>query len=106
MDPEGDKPGRLPLADRHVQQLDQRAIAARLKIAGHFDQPLQAGYRPDELAAIQALTRDIWTRLETLAGDVSTVKDRLRQRRAADIFDESATFTLPRFKVRAYRRGK
>lgn len=87
-------------------QLDQSARVARLKIVGGFDQPLQAGHRPDELAAIRTLTRDIWNGLEALAGDVSQIKDELRQHGAADIFDESVSFTLPRFRIRAYRRGK
>lgn len=87
------------------RQLDERATSVGLRIVGGFDQPLQAGHRTDELAAIATLTRRVWHKLEALAGDVSPVKDELRCRGAADIFDESVPFRLPPFQVKAYRRG-
>lgn len=86
------------------RELDLRAAAARLTIVRGFDHPLEAGRWPDELAAIRALTRRVWHKLEALAGDVSRLKEELRRRRAADIFDESAPFTMPKFQVMAYRR--
>jgi hypothetical protein len=86
-------------------ELDRRARASRLTVLDGFDEPLQAGYRADELAAIRTLTRGLWNRLEALAGDVSQTKEQLRAIDAADIFDDSIAFTLPRFRVRAYRRG-
>ena len=87
------------------RQLDDLATSAGLRIVDGFDQPLQAGHRTNELAAIGTLTRRVWHRLEALAGDVSPVKDKLRRCGAADIFDESEEFSLPSFRVRAYRRG-
>jgi hypothetical protein len=86
-------------------ELDRRARAARLAVLDGFDDPLQAGYRVDELAVLRTLTRAIWNRLEALAGDVSQTKAALRKMEAADIFDDSIAFTLPGFRVRAYRRG-
>jgi hypothetical protein len=87
------------------RQLDARATAARLKILQGFDQPLQAGHRPVELAAVGALTRRVWHKLEELGGDVSEIKAELKRYKADDIFDESVPFVLPSFRVRAYRRG-
>ena len=87
------------------RELDSRAAAARLRSVGGFDQPLSAGHRAEELAAIGRLTRRLWHQLEALAGDVTPVKDELRQGGAADIFDDSVPFSLPSFQVRAYRRG-
>ena len=86
-------------------ELDRRAQAARLRVLAGFDAPLQAGHRDQERDALCTLTRSIWNRLEGLAGDVSPTKEALREMRAADIFDESVPFRLPRFRVRAYRRG-
>ncbi|MEG8184202.1 hypothetical protein GZH49_37690 [Nocardia terpenica] len=86
-------------------QLDDQAIAARLNIVDGFDQPLHADHRLDELATIKALTRKLWHRLETTAGDATQTKEELLRLNATDIFDDSTPFTLPRFKVRAYRRG-
>ena len=74
-----------------------------LRIVDGFDQPMQARHRPEELTAL--CTRRLWNRLEALAGDVTPIKEELRRRRAADIFDESLPFILPSFQVRAYRRG-
>jgi len=88
------------------RKLDQRARTAHLTVVAGFDDPLQAGHRDDELAALRTLTRAIWRKLEALAGDVSQAKDELREMGAADIFDESLAFALPRFRVRAYRRGR
>ena len=87
------------------RKLDSRAEAMGLTMVDGFDRPLQAGYRPDELAAIGGLTRRMWHQLEALAGDVSPVKDELQRGSAEDIFDESVPFSLPSFQVRAYRRG-
>lgn len=87
-------------------ELDDRARAAHLRVLPGFDDPMQAGSREYELRLIRDLTRGTWRRLEGLAGDVSDVKERLRNLGAEDIFDESATFRLPRFKVRAYKRGR
>jgi hypothetical protein len=87
-------------------ELDRRARAAHLAVLDGFDDPLQAGHRVDELAVLRTLTRAIWNRLEVLAGDVSQTKAALRKMEAADIFDESEPFSLPRFRVRAYRRGR
>ncbi|WP_330256930.1 hypothetical protein OG874_21630 [Nocardia sp. NBC_00565] len=94
--------GRYP---EIYDQLDDLATAAHLNVLPDFDQPLQAGHRADELAEIRDLTRRLWNRLETTAGDVTEVKEELRRCGAADIFDISRPFTLPRFNVRAYRRG-
>jgi hypothetical protein len=87
-------------------ELDQRVNASRLTVLAGFDEPLQAGLRSDELVAIQTLTRGLWNRLETLAGGASQTRDELREMGAADIFDELIAFVLPRFRVRAYRRGR
>ena len=86
-------------------ELDRRARASRLTVLDGFGDPLQAGHRADELAAVRTLTRGLWNRLEALAGGVNQTKAELRRSRAADIFDESMAFTLPPFRVRAYRRG-
>jgi len=67
---------------------------------------MQAGDRPDELAAISSLTRIIWRRLEAMAGDAEEVKRELRVLKASDIYDESKPYCLPQFRVRAYRRGR
>jgi hypothetical protein len=87
-------------------ELDRRARAAHLTVLKGFDEPIQAGDRPDELAAISTLTRTIWRRLEAMAGDVEETKHELRVLRASDIYDESKPYHLAQFKVRAYRRGK
>jgi hypothetical protein len=87
------------------RDLDSRAAAARLRVVGSFEKQLQAGDRPEELAAICALTRRLWHKLEALAGDVGEVKSELRRQHAADIFDQSVQFRLRPFQVRAYRRG-
>jgi hypothetical protein len=86
--------------------LDQRARKAHLQVLRGFADPLQAGQRPDELATLCTLTRSIWRKLEALAGDVEQTKEELRKIGAADIFDASIPFDLPRFRVRAYRRGR
>ena len=54
-----------------------------------FDDPLQAGDGEDERAMVCTLTRSVWTKLETMAGDVEQVKQELRSMNAADIFDVS-----------------
>jgi hypothetical protein len=87
------------------RELDRRAIAAHLTIVDGFAQPLQAGHRADERAAIRTLTRGIWQKLGTLAGDVSHTKKELRELGRDKIFDSSRPFRFPRFQVRAYRRG-
>jgi hypothetical protein len=87
-------------------ELDRRAQAARLQVLPGFEDSLQAGQRPDELASTCTLTRSVWNKLEELAGDVAQTKDELRTLGAADIFDASMPFQLPRFRVRAYRRGR
>lgn len=87
-------------------QLDGRARAACLEVIEGFEEPLQAGHRDEELTAIRNLTRTMWRNLEALAGDAAGVKDELRQMGADDIFDDSVEFTLPAFKVRAYRQGR
>jgi len=66
---------------------------------------MQARHRPEDRTAICSMTRRLWNRLEALAGDVTPIKEELRRRRAADIFDESLPFILPSFQGRAYRRG-
>jgi hypothetical protein len=86
-------------------ELDQRAAAAHLRIVDGFDQPLQAGHRADDRAAIRTLTRDLWHKLEALAGDVSRTKEELRELGREKIFDKSKPFRFPHFRVRAYRRG-
>jgi hypothetical protein len=86
--------------------LDQRARAAHLYVQRGFDDPLQAGHRADELAVLCTLTRSVWSKLEALAGDVEQTKEELRALEAADIFDASVPFRLPRFRIRAYRRGR
>jgi hypothetical protein len=48
--------GRGPDYQEIYRQLDAKATAARLKILEGFDQPLRAGHRPAELAAIGTLT--------------------------------------------------
>lgn len=85
--------------------LDSRAAAAHLRVVEGFEEPLQAGHRQEELDAVCALTRRLWNKLEALAGDVASVKNELRHRHAADIFDQSIQFRLPAFQVRAYRKG-
>jgi hypothetical protein len=87
-------------------ELDQRAQAAKLRVLPAFEDPLQAGHRPEELAALCNLTRSVWNKMQALAGDVTQTKNELRDRDAADIYDPSVPFRLPRFKVRAYRRGR
>ena len=87
-------------------ELDQRARTAHLRVLHGFADPLQAGQRADELAVLCTLTRSVWEKLEALADDVEQTKEELRARGAADIFDASVPFRLPRFRVRAYRRGR
>jgi hypothetical protein len=86
-------------------ELDRRARAAHLQVVRGFDDPLQAGAQTDEHTTLATLTRSVWNKLEWLAGDVEQTKEELRAIDAADIFDASAPFRLPRFRVRAYRRG-
>jgi len=86
-------------------ELDRRAEAASLTMLNGFDDALQAGHRDEERDVLCAITRAIWNRLEGLAGDVSPTREALRKMDAADIFDESLAFSLPRFRLRAYRRG-
>ena len=86
-------------------ELDRRARAAHLSVLDGFDRRLDAGHRADERAAIRGLTRDISTRLESLAGDVSQIKEQLRELGQDKIFDRSKRFGFPDFRVRAYRRG-
>ena len=86
-------------------ELDRRARAARLQVLRDFEDPLQAGHREEELAVLCTMTRSVWNKLEALTGDVEQTRDELRALGAADIFDESMPFRLPRFRVRAYRRG-
>jgi hypothetical protein len=86
-------------------ELDRRARAAHLNVLDGFDRPLQAGHRADERAAIRELTRGIWSKLESLAGDVSQTKEKLREIGQDKIFDRSKRFRFPDFRVRAYRRG-
>jgi hypothetical protein len=88
------------------QDLDSRAATARLRVVGGFEERLQAGQRPEELASICGLTRNLWNKLKALAGDVNSIENELREDRAADIFDESVPFRLPLFQVKAYRKGK
>ncbi|MFI6217050.1 hypothetical protein ACIBCD_34050 [Nocardia brasiliensis] len=87
-------------------QLDARAQDAHLELVEGFDEPLQAGHRAEELTATRDLMRTIWANLEALAGDTTAVQDKLRQIGAADIFDDTIAFTLPTFRVRAYRQGQ
>jgi ribosomal protein RSM22 (predicted rRNA methylase) len=86
-------------------ELDRRARAAHLRVLRGFDDLMQAGQLADELEMLCTLTRSVWTKLEVMAGDVELVKEELRALDAADIFDASVPFKLPRFRVRAYRRG-
>lgn len=67
---------------------------------------MQAGGRPDELAKVATLTHQTWRRLEEESDDVSDVQGELDKKQASDIYDESVPFHLPRFQVRAYRRGQ
>lgn len=87
-------------------ELDQRAQTAKLQVLPGLEDPLQAGQRQEELAVLCTLTRSVWNKLEGLAGDVAQTKEQLRDLEAADIYDASVPFRLPRFKVRAYRRGR
>jgi hypothetical protein len=87
-------------------ELDRRARAAHLQVLAGYDDPLQSGDREDELSALCTLTRGTWNRLEGLAGDLSQTRETLSSIRAADIFDETIPFELPRFRVRGYRRGR
>jgi len=58
------------------------------------------------LAALRTVTRTIWHKRATLAGDVSGTQRELREMNAADIYDESVRFHIPDFKVRACHRSK
>jgi hypothetical protein len=86
-------------------ELDKRARAARLGILDGFDGVLQGGHRSEERKAIRELTRSTWNRLDSLTGDVSQVKEQLRELKQEKIFEEGRRFRLSRFQVRAYRRG-
>ena len=88
------------------RELDRRAKAIGLKVLDGFDEPLQAGSCDIEHDMLCALTRAMWQRLELLAGDTSQIKRALSSMHAADIYDESKSFRLPKFRVRAYRRGR
>ena len=88
------------------RELDRRARAAHLTVVSGLDKPIQAGARQEELATLSTLTRAVWGKLETLAGDVGETKRKLQHLRASDIYDESKPYRLPEFRVRAYRRGK
>jgi hypothetical protein len=88
------------------RELDRRARAAHLTVLSGFDEPMQAGARQDELDILSTLSRAVWRKLETLARDVGETKQKLRRLRASDVYDESMPYHLPRFRVRAYRRGR
>jgi hypothetical protein len=87
------------------EELDKRAQQAHLTVLEGFDGPLAAGHRADERAAIRALTRGVWSKLEPLAGDVDQTKTALVELGAAGIFDKQERYRFPLFRVRAYRRG-
>lgn len=91
---------------RIYDQLDQIAADAGLHVMSGFNEPLQAGNRPEELEILQTMARRTWVELATRAGDAADVKRKLRTLEADDIFDESLPYQLPRFRVRAYRRGR
>ena len=86
------------------EQLDAKAARSRLRLVEGFEAPLQAGDRPGELHALCAFTRQVWAELGTRADNVSEVERQLSDIGAADIFDDSLAYRLPRFRVRAYRR--
>jgi hypothetical protein len=88
------------------RELDNRAQAAGLRVVPGFDNPLQAGNDERELQLIRDLTRSTWRKLEDHAGHAEVIRQQLRSRGAADIFDDTIPFTLPRFMVRVYRRGR
>lgn len=89
------------------EQLDCIATNSGLHVMSGFDEPLQAGNRPEELEKLQTLTRQTWVELATRAGNaVVDVMHQLHTLKAGDIFDESLPYRLPRFRVRAYRRGR
>lgn len=88
------------------EQLDRIAINSGLRVMGGFDEPIQAGIRPDELEAVKVVNRHIWATLATRANNVPEIERELRSMKAGDVFDESLQFRLPRFRVRVYRRGR
>ena len=46
-------------------ELDERAKAAKLRVPARFEDPLQAGHRPEVLAALCTLTRSSpWNKLQ------------------------------------------
>jgi hypothetical protein len=86
--------------------LDSRAQVAGLGLVDGFDRLLQAGHQAEDRAAVRTLTWRLWDTLEALAGDVSAVKEALREEHAAKYFDRTKSFGFSRFRVRAYRRGR
>jgi hypothetical protein len=52
-------------------ELDQRAQTAKLQVLPELEDPLQSGKRQEELAILCTITRSVWNKLETLAGDVT-----------------------------------
>jgi len=85
--------------------LDRIAVEVGLRVMDGFDEPLQAGNRPDEHAMLQVFARRMWHSLVQSADNLRDVQRELRTMRANDIFDESISLRLPRFQMRAYRRG-
>ena len=61
-------------------------------------------YRTENRAALRTLEWRIWARLEALAGDVTPVKEALREMNADKYFDDTKSFGFPDFQARAYRR--
>ncbi len=88
------------------EHLDRIAIDSGLHVMSGFDEPRQAGNRPEELEILRTMTHQIWAELATRADNAVDVKCELRDLDAGAIFDESLPYWLPKFRVRAYRRGR
>jgi hypothetical protein len=87
------------------RELDRLATAAGLTILDGFDEPIQAGQHPDALAQVQSAHRACWNLLQAHAHDTTHIQRDLRRHGAAALFDQTHDLRLPRFRVRAYRRG-
>jgi len=85
--------------------LDQKAKAAHLLRLKDTRSVYQAGESPIVLQTLAELSRSMWQKLEG-TNHVVEIREKLKQMDASDIFDSTIPYTLPRFKLRAYRRGR
>jgi hypothetical protein len=86
--------------------LDRMARSAGLVVLDGFEAPRQAGSHPDEAQVLTATMRAVWELLSSDSVQTRLVEGALKRLRADDIFDRTRPLSMPRFKVRVYRRGR